>query len=455
MITLNELISLAKPIPRYTSYPTAPVWGELDQGAVRERYRQLGNCDTPISLYFHVPFCKTMCLYCGCSVVLNRKKENEVRYVDALIQEIDLVTKHIGKNRRVLQLHFGGGTPTQLDAEQLQRLMEAIRSSFSFTDSDEIAIEIDPRTVCEDQGQKLKFIKSLGFNRVSFGVQDTDPKVQEAVRRRQSYSMTLETFKLARELGFKGINIDLIYGLPYQTKETFKDAVEKIAAMRPDRIALFSYAKVPWLKPHQNAIKESTLPSLEEKFKIYLMAREHFLSHGYTGLGMDHFALESDELSQAYLKGALHRNFQGYTTQPSDDLVAFGVTGIGFFQNAYFQNVKDLETYYASVEAGRIPVSKGKILTLDDRIRRDLINTLMCHFEVDIAAFEAKWHLNFSDYFRDSLSELRHCVDLGLIKVTPAHLLSTEKGKLFLRNCAACFDAYLPKDVKRKFSSAV
>lgn len=455
-ISLDELMALAKPLPRYTSYPTAPEWESLSFVDVEKKIEELKKTDAPLSLYFHIPFCKSMCLYCGCSVVLNRKKENELRYVDALIKEIHLTARLLGKKRTVTQIHFGGGTPTKLDEAELDRILFAINDAFELASDAEVAIEIDPRTVTEDKGRKLHHLWKLGFNRVSFGVQDTNSKVQEAVKRRQSYEMTRWTYELAREIGFDKINVDLIYGLPYQTIETFSDTVEKIAELQPDRIALFSYAKVPWLKAHQKAIKDETLPSVEEKFRIYLMSRKYFIGHGYTGIGMDHFALDSDELAKAYKSGQLHRNFQGYTTKPAEDLLAFGVTGIGFFRDAYFQNVKELDEYYAAIEAGKLPVLRGKILNHEDKLRRWVINELMCHFKLDKQLFEKRWGEKFDEHFKEVFGNLAECEAQGLVHLTKEQIQVTEKGELFLRNVVAGFDAYLArKENQKRFSSAV
>lgn len=294
-----------KPLPRYTSYPTAPEWETFSSEMYKKKLVSISQIEAPLSLYLHIPFCKTMCLYCGCSVVLNRKEENEERYIDYLIKEISLASSFLEKKKRVVQLHFGGGTPTKLSSALLTRLFEKIHSSFEIDYTQEIAIEIDPRTVAEDEGDKLRLLKKLGFNRVSFGVQDTDPKVQEAIRRRQSLEVTLQTYALARKLGFKGINVDLIYGLPYQTSQTFDTTVTHILKMRPDRIAFFSYAQVPWLKPHQKAIREDTLPNAEEKFQIYTNARCRFVEAGYVAIGMDHFALPNDDLAIGYYTKSL------------------------------------------------------------------------------------------------------------------------------------------------------
>jgi oxygen-independent coproporphyrinogen-3 oxidase len=454
-ISLDQLMRLDRPLPRYTSYPTAPEWGEISPNSYQNALIQFDQTAQPLSLYVHIPFCKTMCLYCGCSVVLNRRPENEVRYVDYLMREISLIADRFQHRHPVVQLHFGGGTPTKLSEEQLERLMTHLHRCLPLAPNAEIAIEIDPRTVVEDQGRKLRHLRALGFNRVSFGVQDTDPKVQEAVKRRQSYEMTRETYELARDLGFDGINIDLIYGLPYQTCASFADTAEKIAALRPDRIAFFSYAKVPWLKPHQKAIPDAALPTTAEKFQIYLSARRTFLSHGYLGIGMDHFALREDELARAYRSGTLHRNFQGYTVKRAEEMLGLGITAVGSCSHGYFQNAKELSEYYASLDQGILPVRRGMFLQPEDLLRRWVIQSLMCHFTLDKNAFSARFGTDFGLHFADQRETLAALQAEGLILDTPECLSATPLGQLFIRHVAAPFDAYLSAQRLRRFSQAV
>ncbi len=454
----HQLIKLNKAGPRYTSYPTAPEW-ETWAGAVatyREKLLELAASGRPLSLYFHIPFCESMCLFCGCSVILNRKEENEIRYIDYLIKEIDLVASCFSSPPKVVQLHFGGGTPTKLSEALFLRLYEKLQTVFEIDPTGELSIEIDPRTVVQDSGSKLRMLRRLGFNRVSFGVQDTDPKVQEAVKRRQTYEMTRETYELARSLGFTGISFDLIYGLPYQTVTSFQDTLTKIIGLRPDRVALFSYAKIPWLKPHQKAIDEVTLPSTEEKFKIYVQARKAFLENGYVAIGMDHFALQEDGLAKAYLTKRLQRNFQGYSLKLAEDVVSMGVTSIGFVQEAYFQNLKELSEYYKALDAGALPVFRGKVLNLDDKIRKWVIHTLMCDFELDKKVFKKQWNLDFDQYFAGDQRALEICISDGLVNNSPEKLLPTPYGKLFIRNIAMVFDAYLKKqETQGMFSQAI
>lgn len=453
MLNLDLLLALDKPLPRYTSYPTAPEWQALDSDQYRE---QLKGQSGDVSLYFHVPFCQTMCLFCGCSVVLNRRPENEERYVNYLLKEIDLVSQALFARKRVRQLHFGGGTPTKIAEKELIRLFRHIEACFDFAPNAEIAIEIDPRTVHADNASKLKLLKQMGFNRVSFGVQDTDQHVQEAIRRRQSYEVTLYTYNVARSLGFDGINIDLIYGLPYQTEETFRDTIEKIIEMRPNRLALFSYAKIPWLKAHQKAIKDETLPTTVEKFKIYIMAREMLQQAGYKAIGMDHFALSDDPLALAYDKKCLQRNFQGYTVLDVDDLIGFGITAVGFVNKSYVQNVKELTTYYEHLDRGVLPTFRGKILHADDSVRRWVIQRLMCDFTLDKREFEAKFQHSFDAYFAEEKKFLIPYFELNLLNENATILKATELGELFIRNISSSFDWYLAqKQGHKQFSKAI
>lgn len=445
-ITVDLLLKLAKQAPRYTSYPTAPEWTPIEPDIYAE---QLAISPSPLSLYFHIPFCQTMCLFCACSVILNRRPENEVRYVDYLKREIDLVRAHLGSKKHVTQLHFGGGTPTKLALPLFETLFYHITEAFEIDFSGEVAIEIDPRTVTADRGEKLRHLRRWGFNRVSFGVQDLDPVVQEAIKRRQSREMTEETYSLARELGFEGINIDLIYGLPHQTRESFALTIDAILRLKPDRIALFSYAKVPWLKPHQKAIPDSALPSTTEKFAIYADARRALTEGGYVAIGMDHFALPHDELAVAYKSKALGRNFQGYTVKKTEESLGLGVTAIGFLNNRYFQNQKDLETYYAALDRGQLPSHRGKILSEEDKLRKWVIHTLMCDFAIDKKAFKERFGVDFNLHFR-------HDIEKDLVHDTPEKLIVTPMGELFIRNIAMAFDAYLKKEsVTPRFSQAV
>lgn len=427
-----------RPVPRYTSYPTAPQFYPIGVDIYQEHVKRLYISERPFSLYIHIPFCKTMCLFCACSVVLNRNPQRQRAYLESLLKEISLLP-HCAK-KRVPQIHLGGGTPTSLSEEEFALLLQALKERFLL--DGEISIEIDPRTVYGDGGKKLTFLRELGFNRVSFGVQDLDPLVQEAVKRRQSEEMTEVTYRKARELGFEGINLDLIYGLPHQTADRFAKTVEKISLWRPDRIALFSYAQVPWLKPHQKAIPHEALPSAEEKFRIYAEAREAFIQAGYVAIGMDHFALEGDPLAHAYREKKMIRNFQGYSLPLAEEMLGLGITSIGFLEGTYFQNVKEIKTYEERIQQGSFPVERGFILTNEDRLRHWVIQSLMCHFELDKREFQRRFDCAFDSHFQKQREKIERLKKEGLLEETDDKLLPTPLGCLFIRLIAAVFDAY-------------
>lgn len=441
-----------KPVPRYTSYPTAPQFRAIEESFLREKLNQFAVAEKPLSVYIHIPFCTRMCLFCGCSVILNRKPEKQAAYLDSLLKEINLAATCFPNKKKISQLHLGGGTPTSLSEPEFERLIQVLRRCFDWDDEAEISIEVDPRTVYADGGAKLSLLRTLGFNRVSFGVQDLDPVVQEAVKRRQTEEMTVATYLKARELGFEGINLDLIYGLPFQTAKRFSKTVEKLIELKPDRIAFYSYAKVPWLKEHQKAIPDETLPSTEEKFQIYVDSRAAFMNGGYAAIGMDHFALQSDPIAQAYENRKLQRNFQGYSLQLADDMIGFGVTSIGFLENCYFQNLKELSDYQARIEQGSLPVFRGFVLNQDDLKRRWTVQSLMCHFELDKEEFFMKFKIRFDDYFSKEQPQLHSLAAEGLLEETKEKIVPTATGRLFIRLIAAAFDAYIEKG---QFSKAI
>jgi oxygen-independent coproporphyrinogen-3 oxidase len=453
MLTIShDLIhKFHQPVPRYTSYPTAPIWQSLEASTT---VQALKDAKGLFSLYLHIPFCHSMCLYCGCGVILNRKAENEERYVQYLIQEIKLTATWLTNRSQLNQIHFGGGTPTKLTAYQLERILQSIQQHFDLLPDAEVSIEIDPRTVFEDKGEKLKQLKEMGFNRVSFGVQDTDTRVQAAVARHQSKEMTYQTFFQAKALGFEGINIDLIYGLPLQTPETFYQTISDILQLSPDRLSLFSYANVPWLKPHQKAIKPHLLPTVENKFQLYWQARRRLIEAGYVAIGMDHFAKDADEIACAYKTKKLIRNFQGYSVARADQFIGLGVTAIGLVSDCYVQNVKDLKGYYEALDLQQLPTHKGWILTEEDRYRKWVIHTLMCQFELSKELFQAHFNQVFDLLFKPELEKLKILEDEGLIILSRNTLTITKSGELFIRNIVSVFDAYLEHG-KQRFSSAI
>lgn len=437
------LLKWNRATPRYTSYPTAPQFYPLGLLQAESALKRFDETERPLSVYIHIPFCRSMCLFCGCSVILNRRPEKQTAYVDLLCREIEQTAQRFSKRRRVTQLALGGGTPTMLTEEEFSRIFEQIHRVFEIDDSSEISIEIDPRTVFVDRGKKLAVLKSLGVNRVSFGVQDLDWKVQEVTRRRQSEEMTLETFRMAKEIGFRGINLDLIYGLPYQSVESFSKTAKRIAELKPDRIALFSYAKVPWLKEHQKAMPEEKEPTPIEKFQIYVQARAIFIEAGYQAIGMDHFSLAKDPMTKAYFNKTLWRNFQGYSLKLAEDMIGFGVTSIGYIDSAYLQNVKEIGEYSSAIQANRLPIQKGFLLSQEDLLRRWVIQRLMCHFELDKREVERQFAISFDQYFSSARPKLDELKRGGLLEETQDHLLPTPIGKLLVRLIASAFDAYL------------
>lgn len=446
-IESQDLLRWNRSVPRYTSYPTAPQFYSLGLSDAVSALKRFDESKRPLSLYLHIPFCRSMCLFCGCSVILNRRPEKQAAYVDLICREIALAAREFSSKRKVTQLHFGGGTPTMLTEEEFDRILTALHVAFSIDAAAEISIEIDPRTVYADGGKKLRYLHRAGFTRVSFGVQDLDPQVQEAVRRRQSEEMTVETFRMAREIGFSGINLDLIYGLPFQTTERFQKTARRIAEMQPDRIAFFSYAKIPWMKEHQKAMPEEAEPSVEEKFQIYVDARKIFLDAGYEAIGMDHFSLSSDSLTKAFHEKTLWRNFQGYSLKLAEDLLGFGVTSIGYMDSAFLQNVKTIDEYRREIEAGRLPVLRGFVLGEEDHRRRWVIQRLMCHFELDKREFERLFSIPFDVHFASVRAQLEALKKEGMLEESSDQLLPTELGCLFIRLIASAFDAYLkPED---------
>ncbi len=457
-VTEETLRRFDKPGPRYTSYPTAV---EFHEGVGEVEYRaklsaaNAHGADAPLSLYTHLPFCEHRCLFCGCHVVITRHREVAARYLDFLRQEIDLVAPLLSDRRSVAQLQWGGGTPTYSTPEQLESLFGSFLEHFTFRDDAEISVEVDPRVTTHEH---LDCLANLGFNRLSMGVQDLTPEVQEAITRGQTFEQTQDLVEYARKVGFtEGVNIDLIYGLPRQRLDTFETNLEQVLTLRPDRVAMYSFAYVPRIKGHQRKIDTEELPSPDLKLKLYLTAMERFLDAGYEPIGMDHFARPDDELARAARRGKLHRNFMGYTVQPASDMVAFGVSGIGDVQAGFFQNEKKLSTYYDAISAGRLPVQRGYLLDRDDQIRRHVITQVMCNFRVDKADVEQRFGISFDDYFETSLLGLDELIDAGFVKNGSDAVKVTRAGRLFVRNACMAFDRYLENksEAKPVFSRTV
>jgi oxygen-independent coproporphyrinogen-3 oxidase len=446
------------PGPRYTSYPTADRFDAFDAERLQHVFDQRRNLDAegavaPLSLYIHVPFCESVCYYCACNKVITRHHERAAPYLDALGKEIDLVTDAIGWQRSVAQIHLGGGSPTFLSDAELGELMSALRVAFFVRSDAEISIEIDPRTVTP---ARLAHLRSLGFNRISFGVQDFDPDVQQAVHRVQSFESVRDLMTHARALDFQSINADLIYGLPRQTPASFERTIAQMASLRPDRIALYAYAHLPERFKPQRRIETASLPSPVARIEMLAAAMTGFIGAGYDYIGMDHFALPDDALAVAKRDGRLHRNFQGYSTHPDCDLVGLGVSAIGRVGNSYYQNLKTLPEYMEALEAGVLPVAKGLTLDDDDRVRRDIIMSLMCHGQVDFAAVERVHDVRMRDAFASELERLAPLAADGLLTLEGDAIRVTSSGWFVVRAIALVFDRYLQGGASReRFSKIV
>ena len=431
-----------QPGPRYTSYPTAPEWDDgFGEAQLREAFREANAKPdpAPLSLYFHIPFCESLCLYCGCNVVINKRHEVALPYLAHLKGEIDSISAEVDRSREVEQLHWGGGTPTFLSPEQIEDLYAYIAQRFSITDSAEISIEIDPRVTTEEHCRTLR---QAGFNRLSMGIQDFDPLVQKTIHRVQPYEDTRRLFDYCRELGFESINIDLIYGLPHQTAESFGDTVDRIITMNPDRIALFSYAHVPWMKKQQGSFARF-LPGGFEKFRIFTQAISKLTDAGYRYIGLDHFARPEDEICRAQDERTLHRNFQGYTTKAGCDLYAMGVSSISALEDVYAQNWRDLPSYYKLVDEDRWPTMRGMRVSNEDKLRRSVINRILCHTVVLKSEIERDFGFDFDAHFAAELARLRELERDGLVRVERDRIQVAPLGRIFIRNIAMAFDAYL------------
>lgn len=434
-----------RPGPRYTSYPTVPAWtdafGPADFEAKLLEAARRGP-DAPLSLYLHLPFCESMCTYCGCNVVISTNRERHEEYVDVLLQEIDRVADRLGARTRLTQIHYGGGTPTSLDEALLLRIWQKITSRFQVAPEAEVALEVDPVVTRREQ---LALLRGMGFNRISMGVQDFTPEVQRAVNREQTVEETEALVDYARFLGFGGINFDLIYGLPHQRLETFERTIDEVVRIGPDRVATFSYAHVPNLRPHQSRIDVATLPTGPAKHALFEMAKEKLLAAGYVAIGMDHFAKREDELAVAQAERRLSRNFQGYTVLPAADTVAVGASSISDLAGAYAQNVRSLPRYYEAIRAGGFATDKGAWLSQDDAIRRDAIMELMCNFHLDLRALGRRHGIDAVGYLADSLEKLRGMEADGLVVVGDEAVAMTELGRSFVRPAAMAFDAWLDR----------
>ena len=447
--------------PRYTSYPTAV---QFHEGFGEEQYRNLallsnkGEQLSPLSLYFHIPFCDTVCFYCGCNKIVTKDRQKATPYLDHLYQEMAMQGELFDSSRPVNQLHWGGGTPTFLSDAQIIELMQKTGEYFSLLDNDEgeYSIEIDPR---EANADKVRLLRKVGFNRMSLGVQDFDARVQKAVNRIQTEKETMEVMDAARDSGFRSISLDLIYGLPFQTVKSFECTLGKVISAAPERLSIFNYAHLPEMFKPQRRINEEDLPSPAEKLDILKHTIDQLTSAGYIYIGMDHFARPDDELAIAQRNRTLYRNFQGYSTHADCDLVAMGVTSISMVGNSYSQNAKSSDDYYALLDQGRLPVFRGIELDADDILRRDVINKLMCHFVLDKAEIENQYSIVFQDYFSRELKELEAMEADGLLESDDSRIQIKPAGRLLIRNICMVFDRYLCdqnlRDQKKKRFSRV
>jgi len=431
-----------RPGPRYTSYPTAPVWNDSFGPADLEKVHAAADAaQSPVSLYMHLPFCESLCLFCACNVIIQKDHSVAPPYLDVLKKELAHVGGKISRSREVVQFHWGGGTPTYLAPPQIEDLFSATRDHFTFSPEAEVGIEVDPRVTSRAH---LESLCKLGFNRLSMGIQDFEPLVQKTINRVQPFELTRDLIVSARSLGFKSINVDLIYGLPYQTADSFAHTVDQILELTPDRVALFSYAHVPWLKKQQGSFA-GHLPEGMTKFEIFRTGLLKFLEAGYLYIGMDHFAKPGDELAVSQHNRTLHRNFQGYTTKAGADLYGMGITAISGIQNAYAQNHRDIPNWQSAVASRGIATMRGYHLSEDDRLRRAVISRLLCHTVVFKQEISQEFSIDFDAYFADELRQLEPASHDGLVELLPDCISATWLGRIFIRNLAMLFDPYLEK----------
>jgi oxygen-independent coproporphyrinogen-3 oxidase len=455
-VDLKKFKKYDKPGPRYTSYPTAP---HFNEGFTQEEYldeiirTNYGENLPDLSLYYHIPFCDTLCYFCGCNMIITRNRDRVKEYLKYVKKEIDMLRTYILTDRKVAQLHWGGGTPTHLTPDEINDLASYINMSFKFNPDSENSCEIDPRDLTREH---LAALRSNGFNRISMGVQDFNEKVQKAVNRIQPEEITVQAVEWIRELGFTSFNLDLIYGLPHQTVESFNQTVDKIIEISPDRIAVFNYAHVPWLKKHMALIHPEDIPAPEVKLDILKSTIEKLTGAGYVFIGMDHFAKPDDELAVALREKKLYRNFQGYSTNAGADLYSMGITSISHLGNIYAQNYKTEREYFKAIDEEILPVAKGYRLMEDDILRGFVITRLMCDFELDFRNVEKQFGIDFHKYFAWGLNNLKEMQEDNLVEIKDNHLKVSEMGKLLIRNIAMNFDGYIErKEDTAKYSRTV
>lgn len=431
----------SQPGPRYTSYPTAVEFHDrITTDDYVEHLRRADAVDQPWSLYFHLPFCEDRCLFCACHTVITKHRDIAATYLKHLFREMELVASYLPNRRQISQLHLGGGTPTYYSPEQLRSLMHEVRRHFTFLPDAELAIEIDPVVTSKEH---ISTLVSEGFNRFSLGVQDTTPMVQHAVNRVQPVEQTEELLHHCRQQGITSINMDLICGLPHQTVETFSKTISQVIKWRPERLAVYSFAYVPWMKGHQKKLDDRDLPQARLRCEMQWMARDMLEDAGYLDIGMDHFALPEDPLALAQQAGNLRRNFMGYTVLPAPDWLGMGISAIGLVRNGFFQNVKKLSEYEDLINQGQLPIERGIVLQQDDLLRQSLIEQLMCNFSLSIPQIEATWAISFADYFAPEFQELRQLEQEGMLSLTRSALQVSAQGRLLIRRIASVFDRYL------------
>ena len=450
IVPRDLLAKYAKPGPRYTSYPTVPVWDKSFNPQDAQKIYTLNQAQTsPLSLYFHLPFCSSLCWYCGCNVKISRNDRITVPYLKALEKELNKVTPFI-QHRAVSQMHWGGGTPTFLSPEQIEELVGMITQRLSFTEDAEISIEVDPRVT---RLAHLEALRRCGFNRLSMGIQDFNPRVQEAVHRIQTLEATSELIEQARQLGFKSINVDLMYGLPHQSVESFKTTLSQVQGLNPDRIALFHYAHVPWMKPAQKLINVDDLPDADTKLKIFEFAIQHFLDIGYRYIGMDHFAHPEDELAQAQAERTLRRNFMGYTTQANTDLYGFGVSSISEIEGHFIQNIREVDDYQNALSEDRLPTQQGMWLSPEDHLRKAVIEALSCNGYLNFEAIAKRFNVDFHQHFAKELKASQALAEDGLLTLNPQEIQVSPRGQILIRNVCMVWDAYLAQEAPAQLFS--
>ena len=440
-----------KSLPRYTSYPPAT---ELKINSGEKEFKlgiESGNKKkTPLSLYCHIPFCESACYFCGCNTIITKNKKVASSYLEYIVNDIKKTSQFVSSDRLVNQIHWGGGTPNYLNQLQIEQLFNTIKNNFNIDKNAEISIEVNPKYVDKNL---IFFLRNIGFNRISFGIQDFEEKVQNVINRVQPEEMLFQVMDWVKEANFESVNVDLIYGLPFQNRYTFEKTIE----LNPDRIAVFNFAYIPWIKPAQKNLPIDELPSASEKLAILQMAIDKFNDNNYVYIGMDHFAKPNDELSIAQEKGDLHRNFQGYTTKPESDLISFGMTSISMLHDVYVQNHKKIKDYYRTIDEGLLPIEKGFALSQDDIIRRSIIMELMCQSQLDKNRVKSKYNLNFNfdEYFAQELIDLQPLEKDGLVSLYDDRLEVTSSGRWLIRNIASIFDPYLKKSKENTFSKSI